>query len=89
MGPDDLTAFLKIEHDAAARALLNLTPNEPDGIRYQNLWPQVLARHIVRRTDVNRIAAQLRKEGRLLFPDWEKGKRVPQPHYRAQRPATN
>ena len=86
MGPDDLTAFQQAERTAAEQTLLKLTPEEPKAIRYEKLWPLVLARHVVRRTDVNAIAAQLRKDGLLLFPDWEKGKRVPQPDYRAQRP---
>ena len=85
MGPDDLTAFLKAERAAAEQSLLNLTPEQPDAIRYEKLWPQVLARHVVRKTDVNQIAARLRTDGRLLFPDWEKERRVPQPHYRTQR----
>ncbi len=86
MGPDDLTAFLEAERAAAVRTLLSLTPEPPNAICYQDLWPLVLARHVVRRTDVNQIAALLRKEGRLIFPDWEKGKRIPQPGYRTQRP---
>jgi hypothetical protein len=49
-------------------------------------WPQVLAKHVVRLPDVNQIAARLRKEERLLFPDWEKKKRVPQAAYRLQKP---
>ena len=40
---------------------------------------------VVRRPDVNKIAAQMRRDGDLLFPDWEKGKQVPQPSYRVQR----
>jgi len=32
------------------------------------------------------IAARLRERGELLFPDWEKRKRVPQAYYRTQRP---
>jgi three-Cys-motif partner protein len=86
MGPDDLTAFLKAERAAAEQSLLNLTPKKPDAIFYEKLRPQVLARHVVRKTDVNQIAAGLRTDGQLLFPDWEKGKRIPQPHYRTQRP---
>jgi three-Cys-motif partner protein len=85
MGPDDLAAFRQAERAAAETSLLNLTPEVPGSIQYDKLWPQILARHVVRRTDVNMIAAQLRKDGRLLFPDWEKGKRIPQPNYRAQR----
>jgi three-Cys-motif partner protein len=86
MGPDDLTAFQQVERAAAEQTLLNWTPEAPASIQYDKLWPQVLARHVVRRPDVNTIAAQLRKDGRLLFPDWEKGKRVPQSNYRTQRP---
>jgi three-Cys-motif partner protein len=85
MGPDDLTRFNEAER-AAARALLGLAPIEPASIQYEKLWPQVLARHVVRRVDVNEIVAKLRTEKKLLIPDWEKGKRVPQPLYRIQRP---
>ncbi len=86
MGPDDLTAFQRGERAAAEQTLLKLTPEEPDAIRYGKLWPLVLAQNVVRRIDINAIAAQLRKDHRLIFPDWEKGKRVPQPQYRVQRP---
>jgi hypothetical protein len=86
MAPDDLTAFEQAERAAAETTLLNLTPVHPNSIPYEKLWPQVLARHIVRRADINKIAARLRDDGRLLFPDWEKRKKIPQPHYRTQRP---
>lgn len=86
MAPDDLTAFEQAERAAAETTLLNLTPVHPNSIQYEKLWPQVLARHIVRRADINKIAARLRDDGRLLFPDWEKRKKIPQPHYRTQRP---
>ena len=85
MGPDDLTTFQSNERTAAEQTLLDLTPVEPDNVEYEKLWPQVLARHVVRKPDVNQIAARLRGEGKLLMPDWEKGKRVPQPYYRVQR----
>ena len=85
MGPDEVTAFLQAQREEAALALLELTPKKPEFITYERLWPRVLARHVVRKTDVNQIAARLRTDGQLLFPDWEKGKRVPQPNYKAQR----
>ena len=85
MGPDELTSFLQAERGEAEKTLLQLTPKTPGSILYEKLWPQVLARHVVRRPDVNKMAAALRDDGRLLFPDWEKGKRVPQPHNRTQR----
>jgi hypothetical protein len=86
MGPDALTSFLADERRQAQTTLLNLTPTQPRSILYEKLWPQVLARHVVRRPDVNAMAARLRGEEQLLFPDWEKGKRVPQALYRTQRP---
>ena len=85
MGPDELRAFLHAECLAAERSLLALSPLQPDSIRYEKLWPQILERHVVRLPDVNKIAARLRSEGTLLFLDWERGKRVPQPSYRVQR----
>lgn len=86
MGPDDLTAFLDDERRAAEESLLKLTPIEPDAIRYDKLYPRVLSRNIVRRTNVNQIAGGLYRGGKLGIPDWEKGKKVPQPAYRIQRP---
>jgi hypothetical protein len=86
MGPDELTAFLERERRKAESTLLYLTPSKPGGILYGKLWPQILARHVVRRTHVNEMAVKLRKEGKLDFPEWEKGKRVPQPHYMTRRP---
>ncbi len=85
MGPDELTSFLEAQRGEAARTLIDLTPRKPDFIVYERLWPRVLARHVVRKPDVNEIAAHLRAQGQLEFPDWEKGKRVPQPEYKTQR----
>ncbi len=85
MGPDELTSFLQAQRGEAEKTLLQLTPKTPSSILYDKLWPQVLARHVVRLPDVNKIAAQLHNDGVLLFPEWEKRKRVPQPHYRTQR----
>jgi three-Cys-motif partner protein len=88
MGPDDLTAYQDAERRAAEQSLLSLVPTEPASIVYDKLWPLILARHVVRRTDINQIAGRLRREGKLLIPDWEKGKQVPQPTYHIQRPNT-
>jgi three-Cys-motif partner protein len=85
MGPDELTAFLQSERAEAEKTFLELAPEAPGSVLYESLWPQVLARHVVRLTDVNQIGARLRDEKRLFFPDWEKRKRVPQPQYRIQR----
>jgi three-Cys-motif partner protein len=87
MGPNDLTEFLEAERVAAMDTLLRLTPEQPGAIRYDRLWPEVLVHHVIRKTEVNKLAARLRKEGRLIFPEWEKGRQVPQAHYRTQRPS--
>jgi hypothetical protein len=86
MGPDELNAFLESERRQAERSLLELTPQKPVAIRFDALWPQVLARHVIRRPQVNKLAVKLRNTHALEFPDWEKGKRVPQPSYRTWRP---
>lgn len=86
MGPDELSAFLASERQEAEKSLLELTPQKPAAVRYDALWPEVLARHVIRRPQVNELAVKLRNAQALEFPDWEKGKRVPQPNYRTWRP---
>jgi len=86
MAQNELTAFLEQQRHDALASLLALTPKAPDSIRYEDLWPQILARHIVKRSDVNKIAANLRRQGALIFPEWESRKQVPQSNYRTQRP---
>ena len=85
MAPNELDLFLENERRLAEKTLIEFTPANPRFISYEKLWPEVLLRHVVRLPDVNKIAAQLRTDKKLFFPDWEKGKRVPQQHYRMQR----
>jgi hypothetical protein len=85
MAPNELAAFLESQRQDAKALLLRLTPDFPSTIRYQDLWPQILARHVVRHSDVNKITAQLRQDELLVISDWEKGRRVPQPDYRIQK----
>lgn len=86
MTPDPTTDFLHGERRAAGEVLLNLVPTAPDVVRWAEVWPQVLARVIVTRAQVNALAADLRKSGALTFPDWEARKRVPGDGYRLFRP---
>lgn len=85
MAPNELAAFLDRHRRDAKALLLGLTPDAPSTIRYQDLWPQILAQFVVKHSDVNKITAQLRQDELLVIPDWEKGKRVPQPDYRVQK----
>jgi three-Cys-motif partner protein len=85
MAPDKLESFLQDQLIEAEKTLLELAPKSPHFLTYEILGAQVLARHVVRRPDVNKIAARLHREKHLLFPEWKKGRRVPQPGYRTQR----
>lgn len=85
MAPDKLEQFLEKQRSEAEATLLELAPSKPDFLVYEKLRAQVLARHVVRAPDVNKIGAELHKQKRLLIPDWEKGKKVPQAGYRLQR----
>lgn len=84
MAPNELAAFLEAQRQEAKALLLRLTPDSPATIRYRDLWPQILARLVVRHSDVNKTT-QLRQDGVLAIPDWEKGRRVPQPNCRVQK----
>lgn len=76
----DYRQFLDDERDAARSLVLKIAAAEP-GVLWGQVWPRILADHAVRRTDVGAIAAKLRKEGRLNFPEWSTGKRTPSDNY--------
>jgi three-Cys-motif partner protein len=86
MAPDKLETFLQNERLEAETTLIALAPKAPAFVTYETLRAQVLARHVVRVPDVNELAARLYRDKKLSFPDWQKGKRVPQVNYRSQRP---
>src|SRR5581483_5237810 len=85
MAPNELGKKLALERSVAEFAFLDLVPSAPASIRFEDVWPHVLSRHVVRLKDMNDIAARLRKEGRLAFLDWGPRKRVPDGDYRMQR----
>ena len=85
MAPNELETMLAAAKVAAEKTLLELTPAKPKTTKYEDVWPRVLAKHVVRLPDVNQIAARLRKEQKIAFPDWQSGKRVPQPNYKMHK----
>ena len=85
MAPDKLETFFRDEQVKAEETLLELAPSSPNFLSYEKLRAQVMARHVTTAPNVNQIAVRLYKQNRLLFPNWEKGKRVPQSNYRTQR----
>jgi three-Cys-motif partner protein len=86
MAPDKTEAMFAVQKSLAAAFVLELVPEAPKSIPYHILWATVLAKHAIRRTDVNAICAAMKKSGKLFFPDWEPRKHVPQDNYRVQRP---
>ena len=86
MSGNEASTFLDAELANARETLVALAPDRSGPILlYKDLWPQILARHVVRKTSVNKLAARLRKEGIVEFPSWEPRKQVPQPSYRLFR----
>jgi three-Cys-motif partner protein len=77
MTASETEAYLNSERLAAEQMLLDLASETSPLQIYGNLWPKVLARHAVTKADLNKVAAAFRKDGRLVFPGWEPGKRVP------------
>ena len=83
--PDDIDNVLEEQKRDAKKTLLALIPAAPASTTYDQVWPRVLEKHVVTHPDVNRMSAELRTNGTLLFPTWERGKRVPQDGYRVSR----
>lgn len=77
MTPSETEAYLATERTNAQEMLLELASATRNARSYGDIWPRVLAKHAVTKDDLNKIAAALRKEGKLIFPEWEKTKRVP------------
>ena len=85
---DDTAEQLEAEKERARQTLLCLIPSKPGMTTYERVWPRVLERHVVTRPEVNSMAARMRKDGTLEFPNWEMGKRVPHDTYRVCRVAS-
>ena len=81
-----LDAALEREQAAAREMLLKIVPGDGRSIPWEQVWPAVLSEHVVSRRGLGRIAAELRKEGRLAIPAWSSDrKQVPEEGYRLSR----
>ena len=82
MGPDRSSVSLVDEDRRARDLLLERVPQGGPGIRWGDIWPAVLTRHVIRLKDLKRIANEYRRSGVLEFPDWPAGsKRTPEDGY--------
>lgn len=86
LAPDETATFLEKEHVLATEMLLRLVPPSPETVPYGTIWPQLLAKHAVRRTDIGRLVADLRKEGVLEVKPWPDRKRIPDDTFHLSRP---
>lgn len=88
MGPDKLGAYLEEQRAGAETRLMELVPPAPGHISYRELVALVMEHYVVDRSALNKFAARMFREGRLLFPGWPAGGRVktPKDEYRVQAP---
>jgi three-Cys-motif partner protein len=86
MAPDATKAFLAREAASARQMLLELVPTAPATITYGEVWPQVLTRHAIRKAELGRMAAAMRRSGELTISEWRPRKQVPDDAYRISRP---
>lgn len=84
MAPDPSVAFLAEEERRAKQLLLTLVPAAPASVRWPDLWPKILERHVVTKTQVKQIANELRIAGTLLVLDWAPKQRTLDDHNRVQ-----
>ncbi|WP_444854877.1 three-Cys-motif partner protein TcmP [Sphingosinicella sp.] len=85
MREDPRLAFLRSEAANAKRMMVGSIPAPPKTVQWGHLWAKVLSDHAIRKTELNKIAAELRKADVLHFPDWIPGKRVPDEEYGVAR----
>jgi three-Cys-motif partner protein len=87
MNKSNTDRYLKEEAAAAQAYLHEITPIAPDTAVYGDIWPRILTRHAIRKTELNKLAAAARQDKSIEFPNWEERHRVPADHYIMQRAA--
>lgn len=82
MRAEPLRAFLRKEGEAAKRQLLALISAEGRRLRWDAVWPQVLADRVIRKSELGRVVNNLRKADVLDIPAWTSNrKQVPDDDY--------
>src|SRR5262249_51459555 len=88
MSRDETAEFLQREKRAALEALLSAAPLPPASERFGTVATNVMLNNVVRRVELGRIAAQLRKDGLIQISPWPARKVVPDDDYRISRSPT-
>jgi three-Cys-motif partner protein len=82
MNASETESYLEFERISAERYFIELASDHTPAATYGELWPKVLAKHVITKKDLNSMAASLRADGRLSFPDWTPRKRIPEDGWR-------
>jgi hypothetical protein len=85
MAADPTDAFVSGEAARALAMLQDLAPASPATAVWGEIWPKILERCVVRKSQLNALAGNLRKSGQLKFVDWPPRKRSPEDNYRFHR----
>lgn len=85
MTRDETANFLERERSLARDAMLDATPEPPASERFGNVAPALMLERVVRRVELGRIAAGLRKDGLIQISPWPARKIVPDDDYRISR----
>jgi hypothetical protein len=86
MNASETEAYLEFERISAERYFIDLINDHTPAATYGELWPKVLAKHAITKPDLNSMAASLKADGKLCFPQWAHGKRVPEEGWRVFLP---
>lgn len=84
-GKEFASRWMAKQEAGAVSAVLDTVLADPAVITYGKLWPQILAKHGVRKVKLGRMAAELKAQGRIRFLDWAPRKQVPDESYRVTR----
>jgi three-Cys-motif partner protein len=85
MAADPTDAFINGEAARALTMLQDLAPPAPATAVWGEIWPKILERCVVRKSQLNALAGNLRKSGQLKFVDWAPRRRSPEDNYRFHR----
>lgn len=88
MAPDESATYFQENARGAELAFLQSIPDAPAMIVYGDLWPEILAKYAIRRTELNALASRLWKDGIILIPQMSGRKRVPDDSYQLSKPSS-
>jgi len=82
MKPNTLDIDLQEQARFAREDFLNTVRLSADKLYYAEIWPKILGRFVISKTEMNAIVAEARKQGLITIPNW--GVRQRTPHDQSQ-----